>query len=280
MLYNADVLKKQYKKACLEQRKKNLIRLREEIAGLSQTEFSKQTGIQKPNLSCLESGNRDMSLFNIQVYKTYFLENHKLNVSTDYLLGYTSVISNAEMNISNELGLSGKSIEVLKSWNELKKNPKKFAVAYGVTDIDTLNLMLEDYHYLQSKAKKTNNYAGFSIFHYIGNYIFSEHFRKCPQNKIMYKYKPSNSESEWVRTDLNKGDIVKANNDERTILDIDTYDKCNNGNNGTITIYNIENEDELYAVKFQDMLNAYDKENILTIIDRIKERINKKKGTA
>lgn len=279
MPYNADALKKQYKKECLEQRKKNLIRLREEIAGLSQTEFSKQTGIQKPNLSCLESGERDMSLFNIQVYKTYFLENHKLNVSTDYLLGYTSVISNAEMNISNKLGLSGKSIEVLKSWNELKKNPKEFAVAYGVTDIDTLNLLLEDYHYLQTNAKKTNNYAGFSIFHHIGNYIFSKHFRKCPQNKIMYKYKPSNSESEWVRTDLNKGDIIKTNNDERTILDINTYDKCNNGDNGTITIYNIENEDELYAVKFQDMLNAYDKENILTIIDRIKERIDKKNET-
>lgn len=279
MPYNADVLKKQYKKTCLEQRKKNLIRLREEIAGLSQTEFSKQTGIQKSNLSFLESGDRDMSLFNIQVYKTYFLENHKLNVSTDYLLGYTSVISNTEMDISNELGLSGKSIEVLKSWNELKKNPKEFLVAYGVTDIDTLNLLLEDYHYLQAKAKKTNNYAEFSIFHHIGSYIFSEHFRKCPQNKIMYKYKPSNSESEWVRTGLNKGDIVKTNNDERTILDINTYDKCNNGDNGTITIYNIENENELYAVKFQDMLNAYDKEKILTIIDRIKERIDKNETT-
>lgn len=281
MPYNADALKKQYKKTCLEQRKKNLIRLREEIAGLSQTEFSKQTGIQKSNLSCLESGDRDMSLFNILVYKAYFLENHKLNVSTDYLLGYTSVISNTEMNISNELGLSGKSIEVLRSWNELKKNPKKFAVAYGVTDIDTLNLLLEDYHYLQTKVKKTNHYhyAGFSIFHHIGRYIFSEHFRKCPQNKIMYKYKPDNSENEWVRADLNKGDVVKNNNDERTILDINTYDKRNNGDNGIITIYNIENEDEFYTVRFQNMLNAYDKENILTIIDRIKKRIDKNETT-
>lgn len=279
MPYNADALKKQYQKACLEQRKKNLIRLREEIAELSQTEFSKQTGIQKPNLSCLESGDRDMSLFNIQVYKTYFFENYNLNVSTDYLLGYTSVISNTEMNTSNELGLSGKSIEVLKSWNELKKNPKRFAVAYGVTDIDTLNLLLEDYHYLQSNAKKTDAYAGFSIFHYIGNYIFSKYFKKCPQKKIMYKYKPNNSEDEWLRTELNEVDIIKINNDVQTILDINTYDKCNNGDNGTITIYNTENEDELYAIKFQDMLNAYDKENILTIIDRIKERIEKNETT-
>lgn len=279
MPYSADALKKQYKKACLEQRKKNLIRLREEIAGLSQTEFSKQTGIQKPNLSCLESGDRDMSLFNIQVYKTYFLEKHKLNVSTDYLLGYTNVISNTGMDISNELGLSGKSLEVLKSWNELKKTPKKIAVAYGGADIDTLNLLLEDYHYLQSKAKKTNNYAGFSIFHYIGNYIFSGHFKKCPQNKVAYKYNPVNSENKWVRTNLNKGNIVKVKNDERIILDIDTYDKYNNGDNGTITIYNTKNEDEHYAVEFQNMLNAYDKENILTIIDRIKKRIDANETT-
>lgn len=277
MIYNANALKKQYKETYSEQSQKNLIRLREEIAGLSQTKFSKEIGIQGPNLSNLENGDREMSLSNIQAYRIYFFENYGLNVSTDYLLGYTSVISNTEMNISNELGLSGKSIEVLKSWNKLKKNPGKFAVAYGVADIDTLNLLLEDYHYMQSESGKAKNYAGFSIFHHIGNYIFSERFRKCPQNKVMYKYKTENSKSEWIRTDLNKGDIVKFDNEERTVLDINTYDKRNNGDNGIITIYNTENEDEVYAVKFQDMLNAYDRKNILSIIDRIKERINKKK---
>lgn len=55
---------------------------------------------------------------------------------------------------SDDLGLSGKSIEVLKSWRKLKENPERFAVAYGATDIDTLNLLLEDYHYLQSNASK------------------------------------------------------------------------------------------------------------------------------
>lgn len=120
MDYSAYTLKKQYEKACKEQRIKNLKRLREEIAKLSQTEFCKQTGFQKSNLSKLENGDRDLSLFNIQVYKTYFLEKYDLNISTDYLLGYTNVISNESMDISNDLGISGDSISKLKKYTSIQ----------------------------------------------------------------------------------------------------------------------------------------------------------------
>ena len=90
MAYNADTLKKQYQNNYQIQRIANLIELREKIAKLSLTEFSKQIGIQKSNLSSIENGDRDLSLFNIQAYKTFFHEKYTLEISTDYLLGYSN----------------------------------------------------------------------------------------------------------------------------------------------------------------------------------------------
>lgn len=274
MSYSADALKKRYQKNCLELRKQNLVRLRKEIAELSLTEFGEQIGIPKTNLSSLEKGDRDLSLFNIQAYKTFFFENYNLNISTDYLLGYTSVIENGGMNTSNELGLSGKSIEVLKSWNKLKKNPEKFAVSYGVTDINTLNLLLEDYYDLQHGANKKGYYAGFSIFHFIGNYIFSKRFRKCPTNIIKYEHKSINPEIGNPLSVLKIGDTVSADKEERTILNLYTYDERNHeANSDKMAYYNIENTEEVYNVSFQDIFKAYSKENISEIIERIKKRI-------
>lgn len=276
MGYNADTLKKRYQKDCLEQRKENLLRLREEIAGLSPTEFSNQIGIQKTNLSSLEHGDRDLSLFNIQAYKTYFLENHSLNISVDYLLGYTSVIENGNLSVSNDLGLRGKSIEVLKSWKKFKDAPKHFVVSYGSSDLDTLNLLLEDYYTLQTKAREKGLYANFSIFHYIGNYIFSERFKKCPTDKIKYKHKSNNPELGDLLDTLKNDDDITVNGESATI--VSTYDSSNNrADSDSMTFYNTEDEEEIYKISFQDMLKAYTKENIEKIIDRIKERINKGK---
>lgn len=56
MSYTADTLKRSYQKNHSEQRKKNLLKLRESIAKMSLTEFSKEIGIQKSNLSFLEMG--------------------------------------------------------------------------------------------------------------------------------------------------------------------------------------------------------------------------------
>ena len=116
MSYSADTLKKAYETECREQRKKNLVELREKVAKLSATDFSKKIGIQKSNLSTLEKGDRDLSLFNIQAYKTYFLQEHNLNISVDYLLGYTKnkyADENYQM-ISAITGLSDNSIDCLK----------------------------------------------------------------------------------------------------------------------------------------------------------------------
>lgn len=123
MAYNADTLKKQYQNNYQIQRIANLIELREKIAKLSLTEFSKQIGIQKSNLSSIENGDRDLSLFNIQAYKTFFHEKYNLDISTDYLLGYSNnkyANENYQM-ISKITGLNDNSIDCLKELQQYGK---------------------------------------------------------------------------------------------------------------------------------------------------------------
>mgnify|MGYP000294146427 CR=1 FL=1 len=139
MSYSADALKKAYQSNYSKQRKKNLIDLREGIAKMSLTEFSKQTGIQKSNLSALENGDRELSLFNIQVYKTFFSDRYDLDISTDYLLGYSRnkyADENYQM-ISKVTGLSDSSIDCLK----LIKSDDN-----GLGTLSTLNLLMSDYN--------------------------------------------------------------------------------------------------------------------------------------
>ena len=138
---------------------------------------------------------------------------------------------------------------------KLKENPERFAVAYGATDIDTLNLLLEDYHYLQSNANKKGLYAGFSIFHYIGNYIFSERFKRCPTETIKYEHKSTNPEIGNSLDDLNIGDVVKVNGNEHTILSLHAYDKCNlKADSDKLAIYNMQDSEELIFSNFLILL--------------------------
>lgn len=155
MEYSADSLKKRYEAEYKEQRKKNLIELREEVAQLTLSDFSKQIGIQKSNLSNLEHGDRDLSLFHIQAYKTYFKEKHDLNISADYLLGYSqNKYSNEDYQmISRVTGLNDSAIDCLKYLqseqtrvygtsilNTLMKEKKNFSALLG-----NIGIMLDKY---------------------------------------------------------------------------------------------------------------------------------------
>lgn len=120
MNYSSEQSKNDYKKY-IPQRKTNLIRLREKIANMNQAAFAKDIDITAKDISTIENGEKNLSLFHIQAYRKYFMENYNLDVSVDYLMGYTNVIENRSMNISNELGLTGESIEMLKLMND-KKN--------------------------------------------------------------------------------------------------------------------------------------------------------------
>lgn len=172
-MYTADQLKKEYEKEFKEQRIKNLIRLREDIAGLTQTEFSKRIGIQKSNLSVIENGERDLSLFNIQAYIKYFAENHNINLSADYLLGYATTFENNTENLCNELGLSEGALWILRNIKNNKLSPELDKIPY-VLDyllqseiqygyISPHSILRDTYDYLFGKFKTIKDCGYFAI---------------------------------------------------------------------------------------------------------------------
>lgn len=169
-MYTADQLKKEYEKDFKAQRIKNLVRLREDIAKLSQTDFSKVIGIQKSNLSFLENGERDLSLFNIQAYKKYFLESHNINLSSDYLLGYTTAFENNTSDLCDELGLSEGALWILKNIKNKQLSDDFEKLPYAVDFL--LRYEITNGH--------TNN---FSILRNIYDFLFGN-FTTCGTDNI------------------------------------------------------------------------------------------------
>lgn len=160
MSYNADSLKKKYHSSCSEQRKENLIQLRENIAHMTLTEFSRQTGIQKSNLSALENGDRDLSLFNIQVYKAFFSEKYNLDISTDYLLGYSKnkyADENYQM-ITRTTGLTDESIDCLKTLKFDDDKLKLLNLLIGNYELFSELLQNLDVMVFQKKTMELNIY--------------------------------------------------------------------------------------------------------------------------
>lgn len=118
MNFSADILKKEYKKDTDALRAGNLRNLRENIAKLSLSDFSRQTGMTKSDISHLENGEKTLSLTHMLTYKKYFSENHRINLSMDYLMGFTDIMENNNMNYQKEIGLSNDSLECLKYLKE------------------------------------------------------------------------------------------------------------------------------------------------------------------
>ena len=71
----------------------------------------------------LEKGEKTLSLFHIQAYKKFFLEKYTINLSVDYIMGYTDIMENNNLDYQREIGLSSDAINTLKifkkSHNEL-----------------------------------------------------------------------------------------------------------------------------------------------------------------
>lgn len=110
---SSSIIKNDYKTKYTKSRSRNLIYLREEIAKLSLTDFSKKLKIPKGNLSFMESGERTPSISNIHSYKEYFLINHNIDVSCDFILGYSN-----SMTIENPIypkTLTPKSISTIEN---------------------------------------------------------------------------------------------------------------------------------------------------------------------
>lgn len=115
MSYTSYSLKKEYRDKTNIQRSKNLKRIREDIAKLSLSDLAKKTGITKNDLSMIENGDKLLSLFHILAYKKFFFENYKMNLSVDFIMGFTDILENVNLNYQNETGLSNNAIETLRT---------------------------------------------------------------------------------------------------------------------------------------------------------------------
>lgn len=116
MPYNSDSIKKEYEKNFKNQRIENLIRLRK-IHSQTQLEFAKDIGFTTKDVSALEKGTKHLSLFHVNAYRKFFKENYNLNVSVDFLMGYSQIIDNISDKLSESLGLEPQVIERLKALN-------------------------------------------------------------------------------------------------------------------------------------------------------------------
>ena len=163
MKYSSEQSKNDYRKY-IPQRKENLIRLREKIANMNQAAFAKDIDITAKDISNIENGEKNLSLFHIQAYRKYFMENYNLDVSVDYLLGYTNVMENRSMNISNELGLTGESIEMLKLMNDKKNNLYK----ENNKNLLMLNFILSSFY---DEPERPNTHLYFTILRKMWEYI-------------------------------------------------------------------------------------------------------------
>ena len=132
--YLQSEMQKQYRENCVTQRKKNLIHLREDIANMSLTSFAIDIGIAKGNISAIESGERNLSVGNIQSYKTYFKEYHDLDISVDYLMGYTDIIENKSAGIAKDLRLSDEALSFLVSMDDYHNDLFNRLAADGLLD--------------------------------------------------------------------------------------------------------------------------------------------------
>lgn len=101
---------------------------------ISQLQLAEAVGVTRGSISFYEKGERQPDIVTLANIAEYF------NVTTDYLLGFERSSSrNTEIvNIENETGLNGQTIDKLKNFVEISKN-KTTDESF---DIDTLNIHL------------------------------------------------------------------------------------------------------------------------------------------
>lgn len=222
----------------------------------------------------VENNGKFPQLFLIKGYCKYF------NVTSDYLLGIrdTKPIDENIAMINKVTGLSDEAIQILKEWNELKKKPIDIIAGYGGADIDALNLLLEDCYYRSKKADRKGYMAGWSIFHHIYNYFFSEHLKKHPHDTVQYVHEPELRNGEYyIRRELKNGDVIISDGVKRTVEKIETYEGGHKSTSDKFPVYNEENPKETYIMSFSEIIETHTKDKILKTLERIKNRIKERK---
>lgn len=175
-MYRSEDMKEDYKKQCIKQRSQNLIRLREEVARKNLTEFAKAIGFTKKDMSTLESGEKNLSLFHLHAYKTYFKENHNLDISADFLFGYSTIMENVTIDLNRKTGLSGKSLAML----ELMNGTNHYDLNHR--NIEILDLILSN-TYDNVQITETELYTRNLLF-YVWEYIHAKDMFTLKDNQI------------------------------------------------------------------------------------------------
>lgn len=121
----------------------------------SQEDFAKAIGVSKASISYYESGGRKPDI------DTFILIADTLNVSYDYLLGYSNTPTREYYEINKLTGLSDKAIETLKTIAvEMNKDTKEF---------DCLNQLCKREHYMLNYLLE--NDLKYYFFTALGNYL-------------------------------------------------------------------------------------------------------------
>lgn len=195
------------------------------------------------------------------------------NVSIDYLLGKSDYTSITNETIGNITGLTNESIEVLQMW---KKQRERYTQIPSIgADTDALNAIL-GYEY-EKRIKSDNALCGWSIFHYIKQYLSSGSFKRQAQDRVRFKVKNND-----IFKDFEIGDTViksKEPNEKYIVESIGTMNKSTNkgSDTSTVEIENTNNHKECYTLEIDSLFESYSKDNLFRELDKIKEYMKEKR---
>lgn len=205
---------------------------------------------------------------NVQMFPK--IDNDKLeaiadlyNVSVDYILGRSECISVENEKIREITGLSNDAIEMLKILSNYRMKYQSIMPGLGA-DIDAINAMLE-YQYFYTKKNEKNGMPGWSIFHYIKQYLSSEKFEREMQDRLRVC-----DGSVWV--DIENGDVLQKGDKQYKVMRSEAINsKTGSGTNSkTLHILNTQNPKDRYVVDIAKIFSTYSKDNIFKELDKIK----------
>ena len=196
----------------------------------------------------------------------------RFNTTADYLHGFTTVQykdnESIEM-VERITGLSSNAIEMLMLWKKERDNHKKFIPALG-NDVEIINILLE--YQLNLTKKVAPNYASWSIFHFIGQYLTPHKMKREQQDRLRVR-------NGTVWKDIEIGDTLeKADGTRYTIENTSAINSKTFSGSDTSKLH-IENDEnnEHYVVDVDAMFKSYSKDNIFAVLDKVKDYMSKRK---
>lgn len=237
-------------------KKNRIVELRKDY-GLNQSEVANKIGCVLKTYQNYEQGHNFPTL----EYATNLADLYK--VSIDYLLGKSDYTHVENEDIEKITGLSNDAIEMLKILSNYRMKYQSIMPELGA-DIDAINAMLE-YQYFYTKKNEKDGMPGWSIFHYIKQYLSSEKFEREMQDRLRVC-----DGSVWV--DIENGDVLQKGDKQYKVMRSEAINsKTGSGTNSkTLHIFNTQNPKDRYVVDIAKIFSTYSKDNIFKELDKIK----------